>query len=775
MVISAEGAGILRVWMDLALLVLIGAWLGLGWHILRRPDTGPATYWVCGWLAAGAGGILGVVRDTFPSAYLFCFPLGSLFVALLLAGAFVFSARPVPAWFLPLALGYGMLRAAFVAAGIPEVATLSALTIEPFAVLAAAWLVHRATPATGVALSQRLLAPSIVVLAAFGVVHVVWFMSAPQFPPGLLAMWVVAVPVLFGVQIRAEWERGRRELQRERDALEERVAARTAELALANTSLRQEVAERSAAELALQKSNERYRVVSELGSDLAFGLRVDPQGEVHDSWATDAFSRITGYTLAELKGTGWLALLDPEDRERARRQFQSFLAENTREVEVDLVAKTGRIVSLLAGLRVTRDADDGGLRVVGAARDITQAKRAEADRRKLELHVHEAERLESLALLTGGVAHDFNNLLVVILGNSRMALADAPPDSPLASRLARIRAAAQLGAGLTEQMLAYSGKSEIALKSLDLSDLVEEMADLLRASVSEQCRLELDMAPRARVEGDTIQLRQVVLNLVTNASEALRDGAGALFVRTGRVELDEADLAALSGGEGLLAGAHVFLEVADDGHGMDAATQKHIFEPFFTTKFSGRGLGLAGVLGIVRAHRGVVQVRSEVGIGTSIRVLLPQPEPVFAAAQVAPAADAQTLCSGTILVVDDQDYVVEVAQAFLERAGYRVITAGGGAAAIECFRERGHEIDAVLLDLAMPDTSGEEVLAAMRRIRPDVCVIISTGYNSDAASQRIAASGVAGFVRKPYEPEEILEQVARALSGRAVITSSLRT
>jgi PAS domain S-box-containing protein len=523
--------------------LVVGGLLGLGWRIVRRPDTGPATHWVAGWLAAGAGAILGVVRDAFPWAALLCYPLGSLFAGLLLAGAFAFAARPVPRWFLPLVLGYGTLRAGFVAAGMPGVAFVTALTLEPLAVLAAAWIVHRATPRDTVALSQRLLAPSIVVLAALGVVHVVWFMRTPQFPPGLLAMWVVTVPLLFGVQVHAEWERGRRLLQSEYDALEERVATRTAELALANAALRQEVAERCSAEAALRESREHYRVVSELGSDLAFGFRVDSTGRVHDTWVTDAYTRITGYTLAELKGAGWLSHLHPEDLESVRRQFQAILANHSRAIEVRLVTKDERVATVFASLHVTRDAAAGGFRVVGAARDITETKRAEEERRQLERHVLEAQRLESLAMLTGGVAHDFNNLLVVILGNSRMALADAPPDSALHSRLARIRAAAELGAGLTEQMLAYSGKSGVALKPLDLSYLVEEMADLLRAAVSERCRLDLELAPRTRVEGDTTQLRQVVLNLVTNASEALAEGVGTLFVRTGGYA-ERSDLAA---------------------------------------------------------------------------------------------------------------------------------------------------------------------------------------------------------------------------------------
>ena len=740
-------------WVELLLLFLIGGSGGLAWRILRRPDSGPATYWDTGWLSAGAGGILGVVRDAFPTAYLLSYPLGTLFAALLLAGAITLASRPVPRWLFPVALALGVMRAALAAAGRPEIAYAAALAIEPFAVLAAAWVVHRATPAAGAARSQRLLAPSLVVLAVLGAVHDDWLMQAAQTPSGLLAMWMVAVPSLFGVQIHSEWERGRRVLQRAREELEERVAERTAELALANATLRE--------------SEERYRVVSELGSDLAFGFRIDLHDHMYDGWVTDAYSRITGYTLEELKGTGWLQLVPPEDQESLRRQFAVILTKQARELETRLVTKSGRLITVYARLDVTQDPTDSTFRVMGAARDVTEARRAEQERRELERHVLEAQRLESLAMLTGGVAHDFNNLLAVILGNSRMASADAPPDSPLHLRLARIRAAAEHGAGLTEQMLAYSGRSGVALKPLDLSHLVEEMMDLLRASISEQCRLELDLAPRAPVEGDTTQIRQVLLNLVTNASEALAGGVGALRVRTGLALQSAEDLAGAAGTESPLPGAYAFLEVSDDGHGMDATTQARIFEPFFTTKFSGRGLGLAAVLGIVRAHRGVLQIRSGVGTGTCVRVLLPELRGDFARTAVALKSCAADRRSGTILVVDDQDYVVEVAQAFLERAGHRVVTASGGRAAIEIFREHGHEIDAVLLDLAMPDTSGEEALLEIQRIRSDARVIIATGYTAQAASERLASLGVVGFVRKPYEPEEILEQISRALADRA--------
>ncbi len=762
---SAAGMGASTVSVEGLLILLVCGSVGFGWHLIRRSENSAAAYWVAGWVAAGAGAILLVVQSEFPRAHFLAYPLGSLFPALLLGGACVLASRPVPRWLLPGALVYGALRLGLVAAGWPLAAWVLALGIEPIAVLAAALLVFRATPEAA-SRSERLLAPSLVALAALGVTHVAWMMRVEGVPSGLLATWVVAVPSLFGVQLHAEWERGRRALQRARDELGLRVETRTAELARANRSLREEVAERRTVEDALRESEARYRVVSELSSDLAFGFRVDLEDHVSGGWVTDAYSRITGYTLEELKGGGWLPLVHPEDLQKTREQFAEILAQRARDLEVRLITKSGRVITVHARLRVTRDVQPACFRVVGAARDITSMRQTEEERRKLERHVLETQRLESLAMLTGGVAHDFNNLLVVILGNGRMASAEAPPDSPLHARLARIRTAAEHGARLTEQMLAYSGKASVALKPIALSHLIEEMADLLRASVSERCRLEFELSHRTLVEGDATQIQQVLLNLVTNASEALAGGAGAVRVRTGRTQQDAVSLAGAAGTEHPAPGSYVFLEVADDAPGMDAATQARIFEPFYTTKFSGRGLGLAAVLGIVRAHRGVVQVQSEVGRGTRVRVLFPEALGAVARVDDPPATEAGATRRGTILVVDDQDSVVEVAQIILEAAGHRVFTAVGGRAGIEHFRSRAEQIDAVLLDLAMPDADGEQVLFEMQRLRPDVRVIISSGHDAGYSAERSNDCGVVGFVRKPYEPEELLEQIARALTPR---------
>jgi PAS domain S-box-containing protein len=750
--------------VDPLLVVLLCAFLGLGWQLLRQPESGAASYWVAGWIATGVGGILLMVREDYPHAALLAHPLGTLFAALLLAGGFLHAERAIPRWLLPGALAFGTARAGIAAARSHEAALATALAVEPLLVLAAAWLVWRTTPPDEDSLAQRLLAPSFVVLALLGTVHLLWLIERAGVAPGLLVMWVVGAPSLFGLQLYTQWERSHRVLERARDELEARVDARTLELARLNVSLRREVGERRAAEEALRESEARYRIASELGSDLSFGFRFSRREETYGGWVTDAFPRITGYTLDEVRERGWRRLLHPDDFDGTRARFAAIVAGAERDLEARLVGKDGRVVHVHVQLRVTRDPGDGSLHVVGAARDVTEVRRAEEEHRRLERQAAEAQRLESLAMLTGGVAHDFNNLLAVILGNSRMAASEAPADSPLQQRLARIRTAAEHGARLTEQMLAYSGRSQVALKPLDLSRLVEETADLLQASVSERCRLELELSPRVQVEGDAIQLQQVLTNLVTNASEALGDEGGRVWIRSGRMHQEAVDLAKAIGSEGREPGIYAFLEVSDDGPGMDAATRARIFEPFFTTKFSGRGLGLAAVLGIVRAHGGLVQVQSQTGAGTTLRVLLPQAGAGRAAPE--PARPPAARRTGTLLVIDDQGFVLEVAKEFLERAGHRVLTALGGRAGIACFHERCHEIDAVLLDLAMPDADGDAVLHELESLRPDVRVIIASGYGSRDAAQRLRAHGVAGFVRKPYQPEEILEQVDRALAQR---------
>ena len=409
--------------------------------------------------------------------------------------------------------------------------------------------------------------------------------------------------------------------------------------------------------------------------------------------------------------------------------------------------------------------DEGGVKaVIEVARDITARKRAEEEQAKLKEQMQEVQKLESLGVLAGGIAHDFNNLLMAILGNADLALLALSPASPARPNVEEITRASMRAADLCRQMLAYSGKGRFVVERYDLSEIVREMAQILEVSVSKKASLRYSFAADLpAVEIDATQMRQVIMNLITNASEALGDKSGLIFVSTGVMDCDRGYLAESYLDDKLPEGKYVYLEVTDTGVGMDEETRRRIFDPFFTTKFTGRGLGLAAVLGIVRGHHGAIKVYSEVGRGTTFKVLLP-------AKQWAPgeqgSREAQTVQplpgGGTILLVDDDPEVRDVGTQMLERLGFQILTAAHGPEGLKVFQECGDKIDCVILDLTMPEMGGEEVLRELRRLRPDVRVILSSGYNEQEVTQRFAGKGLAGFIQKPYRLanlHEILNQV----------------
>jgi two-component system cell cycle sensor histidine kinase/response regulator CckA len=317
-------------------------------------------------------------------------------------------------------------------------------------------------------------------------------------------------------------------------------------------------------------------------------------------------------------------------------------------------------------------------------------------------------------------------------------------------------------------MLAYSGKGKFVVESLDLSKLVEEMAHLLRVSVSKKAILRFNLADHLpAIHADATQIRQVVMNLITNASDALGPRSGVVVVNTGVTYADRAYLSATPTHDELPAGYYVYVEVTDTGCGMDADTLTRIFDPFFTTKFSGRGLGLSAVLGIVRGHHGALKVDSAPGRGTTFRVLFPRSEAPESSGEAATGEKSTTgpdwRGTGTLLVVDDEEAVRIVAKMTLERFGFSVLTAGDGQEALECFRAHAGEITAVLLDMTMPKMSGEEVFQELRRIRPDIPIILSSGYDEEDAVSLFTGQKLAGFVQKPYRPMELLEKVRTVL------------
>ncbi len=402
-----------------------------------------------------------------------------------------------------------------------------------------------------------------------------------------------------------------------------------------------------------------------------------------------------------------------------------------------------------------------------ALREARERQRAEEERRRLEAKIQHAQKLESLGVLAGGIAHDFNNLLVGILGNADLALIKEAPSSPRRKFLESIIASAQRAADLSNQMLAFSGKGKFVTRVLDLRQLVRDVVHLLEMPLSKQGRIRFELSDDPLpVEADPTQMRQLLLNLLTNAGDAVDESGGVITIAGGTIECDRAYLSESYLMEELPEGLYAYLDVADDGSGMSAETVEKIFDPFFTTKFAGRGLGLAAVLGIVRGHRGTVRVDSEPGRGTTFRMLLPvseQPEPVAAPAE---ARAVKLAGKETVLVVDDEEAVRTLVRRVLEDSGFTVVAAADGDEGIDVFRRHGEDIALVLLDMTMPRLSGHETLIELRRIQESVTVVLSSGYSEQVARDQFADQPIAGFLQKPYSPNELLAKVQAALGDR---------
>jgi len=405
---------------------------------------------------------------------------------------------------------------------------------------------------------------------------------------------------------------------------------------------------------------------------------------------------------------------------------------------------------------------------IGTCTDLTERRQAEEERRHLEAQILHAQKLESLGVLAGGIAHDFNNLLVGILRNAGLALLEMSPESPARRTIEEIQLAGQRAAELVRQMLAYAGKGHFNIQPLNLNKLIEEMVHLMNASISKSAALRFDLdanLPDVRV--DATQIRQVVMNLVVNASEAIGARSGVIIISTGLMYADRMFLSEIHLAQALPEGEYVWLEVTDTGSGMDAETQAKIFDPFFTTKFTGRGLGLAAVLGIVRGHRGAIKVTSTPGKGTTFRILLPLPETSeMQSAHETGEIDMKRFLPevGTVLVIDDDETVRTVTTRLLEQFGLSFLVAVDGRTGIEIFRRHAAEIACVLLDLTMPQPSGEKVFREISRVKQDTPIILMSGYSEQDATSHFAGKGLAGFLKKPYSPQELHDTLQTVLA-----------
>ncbi|MFQ5739560.1 MAG: PAS domain S-box protein [Acidobacteriota bacterium] len=524
-----------------------------------------------------------------------------------------------------------------------------------------------------------------------------------------------------------------------------------------------DISERKKASAILQRSESRNRALIEAIPDLIF--RLDKNGVFLDFVASQGVPTLVppedflGKAIRDvLPAELSLSIMD------AIRQCLATKEPQSRDYDLAL----GSEIRFYEARIVASSPDE----VLAIVRDVTETRKAEEERARLEVKVQQAQKLESIGLLAGGIAHDFNNFLQGVQGNLSLALMETPSGSPHRRYLEEAETAAQRAAELTKQILAYSGQGHFIVRAVDLNRVVKEMVHLLETVLSKKTvvRYQLSQEP-AVVEADPNQIRQVVMNLLINASEAMDNRGGAIQLITGTIHCDKKYLSETFLGTDLKEGNFVFLEVSDRGCGIDAKVRQKIFDPFFTTKFTGRGLGLAAVLGIVRGHAGAIAVDSEVGKGTTFRVLFPpgrysdseafQPEGV----PQPQTCSKERPGSGTILVVEDDASVRLLAQRMLERHGFQVLTASNGLEGFQLFSAHCAEIVAVLLDMTMPQLNGEEALRKMRTIRSDTPIILSSGYTESEVRQRLVRAEPAGFIQKPYQVAGLIEVVSRAITA----------
>jgi PAS domain S-box-containing protein len=526
---------------------------------------------------------------------------------------------------------------------------------------------------------------------------------------------------------------------------------------------------RHQAQKALKESEERYRLFFE--TNQAAILMIDPQTGII-IYANKAAIKFYGYTSKELVGMPIKKIntLTPEqiklkmakamESSNNRFVFKHRIASGeTRDVEIyesKLILNGEKVISIMV-------------------HDITDRQLAEKEKKSLERQMQHSQKLESLGVLAGGIAHDFNNLLMVILGNTNLVMEVISQQSPAYNNMEEILNASRRAADLSKQMLAYSGKGSFIVESIQLNDLVEEMVNMLEISISKKAILKQSLLQYLpRFDGDPTQVRQIIMNLITNASDAIGNKSGTIKLSTGikdcnREYLDNTNEVLLASmKKPLPTGHYVYIEVSDTGCGMDKQTIEKIFDPFFTTKFTGRGLGMAAVLGIVKGLGGAIKVHSQLDIGTTFTILFP-------ATTISQRGESNRnrrstlktswLGKGTILIVDDEKSIRVVGSKMLEKIGFNVLTASDGIEAIAKYKEHHEDIVCILLDLTMPNMDGIETFHELHKINPDFKVILCSGYNQQDATESFPINSLNGFLKKPFSLGKLQEVLKKALDS----------
>ncbi len=815
--------------------------------LLRRLKGEPSPWWAVAWIALVSGAIYGQLGPGPAATIRVEWLLTSLFPFFTLAGALAHSGRPVPPQLFMALAGYVAMRFGFMALGLPQLAVLLALAVEPCVLLAAAYAVRRSLSPSG-HLTQTLLPAALALVMIPRVVDTIGDLrSASAADPILL--WVAFGWPLGLLQLLSRIESARRSSRAATHALEQnlrrfdamaqsafdliaetdqngsivyaspsfrtvlghepselvgvsgfelihpddlKLAAATAldfrpldNMAhppirilhrdgswrwIEGTARRYEgedgtprtimvsrdVTARLRAEAAVRSSEDRLRALGEHSTDVITEL--DPEGRI--AYVSSNIERNLGYSPKDIVGLTLAQLAERIGVELPESASEGLTTVRT-QGSFDHLTRVRRGDGTPCWIETGTAAfprPDGRTGYIAVSRDVTE-------RRILEEKVRQAERLESLALLAGGVAHDFNNLLTPILGNASLLRRQLPPDLSLHALTRDIEQSALRAGEMTQQLLAYTGRTPAEMEPIQLGELIEELSRLFEKTLPSGVALRRKLSRELPwIQGDRAQLRRVIMNLLANALEAVGEGPGEIEIGAGTSVLGEPEVARLEGGDDLRPGSYVVLEVSDPGHGIDEGTRSRMFDPFFTTKPAGQGLGLAALHGLARSHGAGIEVRTEPGEGTSFRVFFPRAE-VQKRPRTAPKRhQAPMTGEGLVLVADNEDPVRRVAVRALRQSGFRTVEARDGHEAVEVFRRHAGEIVAVLLDVTMPHLRGDEAYLEMRKARADVPAVFSSGFSREKVSERLPHQNRISFLQKPYLAEDLLERLQEVLT-----------